>query len=121
MIHDDKPDLPSEEEALAHYGTKGMKWGVRQVHLAKVTKATNRLDAVSGGTANKRQKVGTALTLPVGRLATKGLKGAAAKESRLLKEHADRLEKGEAKVRDIMLVSYSLSLRDLSKARQLAK
>jgi len=26
-MHDDKPELPTEEEALAHYGVLGMKWG----------------------------------------------------------------------------------------------
>jgi len=40
MTYDDKPDLPTEEEALAHYGVLGMKWGKTR---AKATTAQIKL------------------------------------------------------------------------------
>lgn len=47
MFDDDKP--PLDEDTLAHFGVKGMKWGVRKHELPGVPRSTNhaaRKDAV---------------------------------------------------------------------------
>lgn len=111
-MEDGKPSL----DELIHFGKKGMRWGVRNVHLAKVEKATKRLDAVASGTATKRQVLGTALNTPIPQLVTKGLKGSSAANSAALKAHAARIETGNMKIRDGLAMYGSLSVSDLVKA-----
>jgi len=73
MTYNDKPDLPTEEEALAHYGVAGMKWGKTRVKAnsdsiksarARVNKAKGNIEkqeiavnALKGqGKAHKKQE-----------------------------------------------------------------
>ena len=39
MIYEEKPSL---EDALAHHGVKGMKWGHRKAHSTGITRKQNR-------------------------------------------------------------------------------
>ncbi len=118
MIHDDKPSL----EDLMHYGVKGQRWGVRNVHLEKVKKATDKLDRVASGTASTREKLSVAARTSLLDLATQGgLKGASAKNSQILKDHAARVEAGKSTIRDGLLVYGGVSARDLVKAASIKK
>lgn len=118
MTYEDKPSM----DELLHYGVKGQRWGVRNVHLEKVKKATDKLDRVASGTASRREKFSVASRTSLVDLATKGgLKGASANNSQILKDHAERLDKGEAKVRDLLALYGSVSVADLVKAATIKK
>lgn len=90
----EKPDL----EELAHYGVKGMKWGVRRENRL------NRARRVASGTASRREKFAFSLTdtskSSVKR--NKDLKGAAASRVRELEARKARIQKGEARVKDLI-------------------
>lgn len=111
------------DDILAHYGKKGMKWGIRTVHAGKVKKRTDRLDRVASGTANRRDRVRVAAaTSGVQKVqAARRGQSVAAMKSQDYKDHVRRLETGEAKARDLILQYGFLSILDLNKARRLAK
>jgi hypothetical protein len=122
MMGQEKPSL----EELAHHGVKGMKWGKRRgltdVHNEKVTKsiAINNRVASGKGSFGDKFKVAQTTTL-VGLAANKGLKGVAAKNERILKEHKARIENGQRKIRDGLAIYGGASVGDLIKASRAAK
>ncbi len=102
------------EAILAHYGTPGMKWGVRQARTGQIGTATKRLDAVASGHGTVIQKVRTVAGSSALRLATSGgLKKEAARQSADLKAQRARLEKGNASLKDIMKAYGHISLADI--------
>lgn len=110
-------DKPSLDE-LAHYGVKGMRWGMRKARTGQIDAQTRVLDKVASGTANRREKLAVASTSSVYALTRRGLAGEAARRSTDLKAQKDRLAKGEATVRDILLTYHNVTLIDLIRARK---
>ena len=104
----------SREEALAHFGVKGMRWGVRKgasydIHTRKVGGEVATLNRISKGKAGKLEKTAAALQSPL--LLNKKV---AAKKSAKLKAHLDRLESGTAKTSDILKMYGNVSLIELA-------
>lgn len=78
MIHEDKPDLPTPEEALAHYGVLGMKWGKSRAKAgsasirsarARTTRQKNNIDKQQDVINNKKGK-GEAVSRDVQKLSS---------------------------------------------------
>lgn len=80
IIGREKPDLDS----LAHFGVKGMRWGVRKAKVsdAQIIKARRQMDAYNTVSAVARRNV---------RLTKKGTKERAAAENKLNRIEMDRL------------------------------
>lgn len=88
----------TRDEALAHFGVKGMKWGVRR------QSRLDRVSRVANGTASKLDKARVAYTdVSVASLTrNKGLRGAAASRQRELEGRKQRILKGEATTKDLL-------------------
>ena len=119
---DQKPSL----EDLAHFGVKGMQWGKRRgltdVHNEKVTKAIAINSRVASGKGSFGDKFKVAQTTTLPRLvANNGLKGVAAKNTKLLEEHQARIANGQKKIRDMLAIYGGASVGDLVKASRAAK
>lgn len=104
----------SRDAALAHFGVKGMRWGVTKgaaynIHTRKVGGEVARLNKVVKGKAGKMDKTITALDSPL--LLNKKVAG---KRSAKLKAHLDRLESGQAKTSDILKMYGGVSLMELA-------
>lgn len=101
-----------EDEFLEHYGKKGMKWGTRN------QKRLDRANRVASGTASRGEKTAFALTDTSKHSIkkNKGLKGAAASRARELQGRKDRIEKGEATVKDMLALLGGDRLRITGKA-----
>ena len=107
---DQVPEFASPQEALAHYGVKGMQWGVRKPQVdaggssytRKTQSTVDRLNRVASGTASRSDKAKTALG--VGRMGLGGIYGlkTAGKAAAKLQGHVDRLEAGEATTMDLL-------------------
>lgn len=93
-----KEQVMATDDFLAHYGVKGMKWGVRS------QKRLDRLNRVASGTASRREKTQVMLTetSEVSRIRNKGLEGAAKTRADQLKARKERIQKGEGTVRDLL-------------------
>ncbi len=104
---------------LAHYGTKGMHWGVRKARTGDVEKITKRLDRVAKGEGSLRDKVvavGGAKAPKL--LARNGLANEAARQSAELKAHSERLSTGHATAKDILQAYGSTSILSIIKSRK---
>jgi hypothetical protein len=113
---EDKPSL----EELAHYGVPGMRWGVKKARTGDLVKPIARLDRVANGTASLHSKaVVLASSTPYHLIKSGGLKKEAARQSRSLKAHSERLATGHATARDL-IVAYGTS-NLISVARTLKK
>jgi hypothetical protein len=117
LVGDEKPSL----EDLAHHGVKGMKWGVvrknlNDVHAEKVRAGIRINERVASGKGSRTDKAKVALGTPVGRLATRGLKGAAAKNAQLQRDHLKHLDTGKATVHDVLQKYGSLTALDVAAA-----
>jgi len=112
----------SREEALAHFGVKGMRWGVSKgahynINQRKVGGEVARLNKVAKGKAGKMDKTITGLQSPL--LLNKKI---AAKRSAKLQAHLDRLESGQAKTLDILSMYGNASLLEVGlESRRMAK
>ena len=86
------------DEFLAHYGVKGMKWGVRRDRRA------NNLVKVGAGRGSATDKLRAyAFTSPYDRVKGKGLRGGAARRgTRQLARNA-RVRAGESSAKDKLL------------------
>ena len=119
---------------LFHYGTKGMKWGVRKARTGQVETITNRiakktdhLDRVARGTGSKKDKavaIGNTQVYRLPRTLTK--KGLASEAERTseryknysdeLKAHSKRLSTGQATVKDVLRAYGSVTPVDIARS-----
>jgi hypothetical protein len=86
------------ESFIEHFGKKGMKWGVRR------QKRLARAQRVATGKSSKGETAAFLLT-DTSRASVKrnkGVAGAAASRVRELKGRKERIQKGEAKVKDML-------------------
>lgn len=113
MVFLDEPQNPPLED-LAHYGVKGMHWGVRKGRTGDIAIATKALDRVAKGKGTALDKVaavGHTPTLRTGNLLRKGgLANEAARKSKDLKAQSRRLATGKAKVSDVLKAYGTVSL-----------
>lgn len=119
MVFINEQQKPTLEE-LAHYGVKGMHWGVRKARTGDIQVTTNVLDRVASGNGSVRDKTFAAITArPKNLIKGRGIKGEAANRSAELKAHANRLATGKATAKDVLraygnasLISIVRSLKD---------
>ena len=121
------PTESTYEDYLAHYGTKGMKWGLRkgglasrarQVGVEKKTKSIEQRERVLSGKSSFRDKVAAGSTLSAAKvLKNKGVKNAIAKDLTRDMATRSRLESGQATTRDKLEVAMNISLLDLAVKR----
>ncbi len=95
-MYDQEFDTPGD--ALIHYGKKGMKWGVRN------EKRLQRAVRVGSGTATRKERVAFSQvdTSSLSVIRNKSLEGAAQSRARELQGRKDRIQKGEATVKDFL-------------------
>lgn len=107
---EEKPSL----EDLAHYGVKGMHWGVQKARTGDVARETAVLDRVASGKGSALDKVHALAGSSALRLVKSGgLKNESARRSESLKAHSERLATGHAKVSDILAAYGTVSLLSL--------
>lgn len=101
---------------LAHYGTKGMRWGVRKAYTDRLGKGVSNLDKVASGKAGILRKTGTALgSSTTDLIRGRGVKGAAALRRDRLQNHIDRVNRGEQTAGDILRRVGFTSTTDLAR------
>lgn len=122
------------ESVLEHHGIKGMKWGVRKAESSgaagaarkvgssvnasyseRMTKASNMWGQVAQGKGSKFDKFRTLLSTPVYKLALGQRKSYAQKQSDELKAHVERINNGQAKVKDVLTYAHNIRYVDLIK------
>jgi UDP-N-acetylenolpyruvoylglucosamine reductase len=105
------------EEWLAHFGVRGMKWGVRKKYNERQTKKIDSLKRVADGKGTARDKLKALSGSSAAELvANKGLKNTAKKHAEVRQAHLDRINKGEAKTSDLVRMYGSMSTVDLINA-----
>lgn len=90
--------MPTREEALIHFGIKGMKWGTRK---QKKLDAANR---VASGNASISQKIRFGASATTKELVVSGgsLKTIARARANTLQAQKDRIQSGKATTLDIL-------------------
>lgn len=121
MLGVDKPSL----DEIEHHGVKGMRWGVRRArgvgsevrsaYSGRMLKAADNWQAVAEGHGTRGQRFRTAMSTPVYKLATGQRKSFAGKQATELRAHVDRINNGQAKVKDILTVNRNLRYSDIVK------
>ena len=88
---------PPIDEAIVHYGVKGMKWGVRR---------QRRLDQIKRVGAGKGSRVDRAkvraFELSPNNIAINGLRGAAKNKAANMEARKARIQNGQATVKDLL-------------------
>lgn len=108
-IEDDSP-----QAWLAHYGVRGMKWGVRRRYNEKQGNRVRRLDRVAkgkGSAGDKLKALGESSLLELA--ANGGLKNTARIHSEATKKHLQRVNSGKKKAADLLIIAGNLSLGDV--------
>lgn len=95
----------TSDAVLAHFGKKGMKWGVRQAYGDRMSRRANTLQRTSEG---KSTVVERARTSTLGTT-----KKTAAALSPRIEHHAERVRNGQLKTKDILYASQNLRYKDL--------
>lgn len=112
-----------EKPPLAHYGVKGMHWGVQKAHTGDLVKPIARLNRVADGKSSLLDKARVVSDTAVYRAPTLlrkgGLKKEAARRSGIVTAHRDRIANGQASVTDLLkaygsanLISIARSIKD---------
>ena|SRR5690349_10990622 len=126
MNYSQKPGSP-EETALAHYGVRGMKWGVRSGGLSSRLQGATQDRAQQREMILRRQNSGHSKGLDekLGRginiVANGGKKRMVEKndvEIKRMQERQKRISKGEATVRDMMSGLMTTPVFDLVVSRR---
>lgn len=101
------------EEWLAHFGVKGMKWGVRR------QQRLDRLNRVAEGKGSFRDKAKVLLTetSQASLARNHGLKGAARARAQGLDARKKRIEAGQAKVSDLLALHGGDKIFIVAKAK----
>jgi hypothetical protein len=123
MLYDTKP--PLDEALLVHYGTKGMKWGIRRgKKVAGVSRAVGaRIDRNKRVIRNlENARAGVGAHGVVGALGRKTLGEERWKKNmqtavKELKAQNRRLQRGKETVTDLLSVYSTLHLEDLVVSR----
>lgn len=119
MSYADKPASPEE---LAHYGVKGMKWGVRKAYTDRKSKEVTRLSKVADGKGGVLQKARTALGSSASDLVRgRGIEGAARIRRDRLRGHLNRLNNGKATARDVLKATNGVTVTDLARGAKLSR
>lgn len=105
-----------DELVLMHYGTKGMKWGVRK------SKKETGVSRAAGAAADSFRNSADYQTRKAGRqkklagklgVATEGAGGRSLAKAKKLNDRADRVEAGKATATDILASSMRVSVASL--------
>lgn len=112
IVVDQKPSL---EDALVHYGVKGMKWGKRKRSPAEEAERSRRFKKNAKRTAAVVVVGGAALTVAIlaknGKLPVKSLSGSGKKA----KATAEAIERGKRLSREIAINDFKTKAALLSK------
>lgn len=95
------------QDFLEHYGTKGMKWGVRNVATRKAQKRVDRIDRVAKGTASNLDRVSA-----IGYSYVWSKKNANTQLSALRKAQ-DKVNRGEISVVRMLMFNGLVRVKDL--------
>lgn len=123
MTYSDKPSL----EELAHYGIRGMKWGVRRGGLGDRFKGAlaDRNQQTTAILTRAREKRGASVGERIGRGIGVGLHGGTERYNRqvdkglgALKDQKKRLESGKLKVGDYLELIGTTTILDLMVSRR---
>lgn len=102
---------PGDE--LAHYGVKGMRWGVRKARTGDLNAKASRHERVAAGKGSLTDKAVTLGGSSLYNLARRGLKGEAARRGRNERAQIERLATGKAKATDILRAYGTVSVYSL--------
>lgn len=108
-MHDqNKPDLATlvHSDELAHFGKKGMKWGVRKGYVERQNQIGQRELRVASGQGTKIDKLATGVLQPksvVGKRAIKRI------------DHAERIQSGQATTKDLLKLYGGANIYDLKR------
>jgi hypothetical protein len=102
---------PSPGE-LAHYGVKGMKWGVKKARTGDLRKGTILLDKVAAGKGTPLENMAVIQSSRWKDLSIKngGFRGGAARRSAELKAEHDRIANGKATTKDMLRAYGGVSI-----------
>lgn len=114
MITTEKPTLT--DEFVAHFGVKGMKWGVRKGYVQRQSQQAGREIRVGSGKGTSGEKLRVHGSSSVVGLAV-GPKRAALKRGKLRQAHANRIKNGEATAADILRLYGQVKLTDIRRSK----